>query len=148
MTPAWGQRWIDLEEHIAHDRGPLVLFALMLREELAVLVSTSDPGLGGKWDLVVSAAWLSDDRKADLDYMTRKIQKRLGAEVLQDIARILLLRPADPLVRRFREAVSTDLEHKWHSLDEPEQAGLPDIRHAFVVTSKRRNGVVQQAHVK
>lgn len=120
----------------------------MLREELAVLVSTGDPGLGGKWDLVVSAPWLSENRKTDLEYMTRKIQKRLGTGVLQDIARILLLRPSDPLVRRFREAVSADVEHEWRSLDEPEQVGLPDIRHAYVITSKRRNGVAQHAHVK
>lgn len=79
--------------------------------------------------------------------MTRKIQKRLGTAVLQDIARILLLRPFDLLVRRFREAVPNDFEHQWHSLDEPEQAGLPDIRHAYVITSKRRHAG-QNAHVK
>ena len=98
MTPAWRQRWIDLEDDIAQERGPLVLFALIQREELAVLVSTGDSGLGGKWDVVVSAPWLSKNRKADLDYMTRRIQKRLGTKVLQDVARILLLRPSDPVI--------------------------------------------------
>lgn len=97
-----------LEQRLAAERGPFVLFALLLRPQLSSVVSTSDPGVLGRWDLVVSAEWLNADRKSELDYLTSQLKVETGPTVLTQLSRVVILAPDDPFVRAVTKTFSTE----------------------------------------
>jgi hypothetical protein len=73
---------------IARDKGGMFLFALC------------SPGEGmPSWDVVVSAQWLREDSRADLDYVAKRISRALSPDEMASLARIVTLSPEEPFVR-------------------------------------------------
>jgi len=122
MVEAFTDAFRRLESKIAEERGDFALFALFLREDLP-----------DRWDLIVSASWVTD-RKAALDYFISKIQSELGASVLIDLSRIVFVDPQDQAVQNFNRAIH--VEHGAVEVRDSTFFGLP-VKHAFIITSKR-----------
>lgn len=117
-------RFVELERAIAEEKGGFAVFALFLREDAL-----------DKWDLIVAAPWIEEERKDALSYVTRKVQAAFTAEELSQISRIVLLDVDNPAVEAVHQAVGT-IRHQ--------QAEVRDnffglhIKHAYIVTSERR----------
>lgn len=69
------------------EHGPLLFFALFLREDSLE-----------KWDIVVSATWLSSSEKAAYKMIVPKIQAALTASELVQFSRVVILDNTDPVV--------------------------------------------------
>lgn len=70
----------------------MVLFALFLREDSL-----------DKWDIVVSASWLSSSEKNAYDIVISKIQSELDTSELAQLSRVVILDTTDPVVPFLRE---------------------------------------------
>jgi len=62
------------------EHGPMLLFVLFLREDSLE-----------KWDVVVSASWLSSSEMAAYEIVVSKIQAVLSASELLRLSRIVIL---------------------------------------------------------
>jgi len=62
------QKFTDLERTLSQEKGPFALFALFLREDAV-----------DKWDLILAAPWIEDDRKQALSDITSRIQATFAA---------------------------------------------------------------------
>ncbi len=86
-----------LEQELARERGPLNLFALLEREDLA-----------DRWDLVVSASWAKEDEPT-LRYLAGAVQRHLAPEEVTLLSRIVILEANENPVRAINETY--DIEH-------------------------------------
>ena len=57
----------ELESRIAEEEGSFVLFALFMREDAP-----------DRWDLIVSAPWITGDKRDAVDYFVNQIKSQLG----------------------------------------------------------------------
>lgn len=71
---------------------PILLFSLFLREDSLQ-----------KWDLVVSASWLSSGEKKAYEIIVSKIQSFLNAAELAQFSRVVILDNTDPVVGFLQE---------------------------------------------
>jgi hypothetical protein len=128
------QKFVELEREIAKERGDFALFALILRPGLSGVVSTSDdPGIIGRWDLVVSAPWVGRNQKEELEYFVRKLRMRVGETGTGFLSRIVMLTPTDQFVRTMNASFRTDdspIEVLRSSL-----SGV-EIERAYIIRSK------------
>ena len=85
MIEAIKNKLIGLEEQIAREKGPFVLFALFLRED-----ETS------KWDVLAASDWLEQDKEAGIRYLAENLQKALASEELLSLSRIFVLSKGHP----------------------------------------------------
>jgi len=74
------------------EHGPVLLFALFLREDALE-----------KWDIVVSASWLSSSEKNAYKIVVSKIQALLSPSELVQFSRIVILDDTDPVVSFLQE---------------------------------------------
>ena len=79
-------------ESLEKEHKPLMLFALFLREDSLQ-----------KWDIVVSATWLSSSQKESYDIVVSKIQSVLNASELTQFSRVVILDSFDPVVAFLQE---------------------------------------------
>ena len=112
----------DIEKDIAQEKGPLNLFALLEREDLAE-----------RWDLVVSASWAKVDQ-ATLRYISEVIKRHLAPEAMTFLSRIVVLPATEEPVRSINRIY--DVEHGQIELREPARFGLP-VKHGYIITSRR-----------
>ena len=56
----------NMERQVAEEKGPVSLFGLFLRE-----------GAPDKWDLVVSAPWIDENKEAGLAYPAKSLRSAL-----------------------------------------------------------------------
>ena len=116
------EKYRTAERRIARARGPLSLFGLFERQD--------NPG---RLDLVVSAPWLTTDRRGLQDLA--KFLPRLTAQESALIGRIVALDPDDEFVRDLNRLVATEGHLR-------ETGGLRawevDVRRGYVFTSARR----------
>ncbi len=76
---------------ITAKKGPFAFFALILRAD----------AVGGDWELVVSAPWLMPyDLKSGAEF-TRLLGKSIGRKSLVELARIAVVSPTDPTLRKL-----------------------------------------------
>ncbi len=120
-------RFTDLESQLAREKGDFALFALLLREDVP-----------DRWDLVVSAPWVVEDRQAALQFFIKRIQSQLGAPILTDLSRIVFVDPQDPSVQNLNRAIH--VEHGVVEVKDSDFFGLP-IKHAYIITSKRPKAI-------
>ena len=106
---------------------PFTLFALFMREEVP-----------GRWDLVVSAPWVSDQGDA-LNYLVDRIKTDLGPGALINLSRIVFVDPNEQAVQDLNRDIS--IEHGMVEVKDSNFLGLP-IKQACFITSKR-----PEAHV-
>ncbi len=74
------------------EHGSIWLFALFLREDSLE-----------KWDIVVSAPWLSSSEKEAYKMVVSKIQAALSASELLQFSRVVILDKTDPVVAFLQE---------------------------------------------
>lgn len=118
------EKFGELESHIAEEKGGFVLFALFMRED------TPD-----RWDLIVSAPWVGDDKRSAVNYFVSQIKSRLGEGGLTNLSRIVVIDPKDVAVQALNRAIQ--IEHGRVEVRDSNFFGLP-IKHAYIITSKRR----------
>ena len=117
------QKFAELESRIAEEKGAFALFALFMREDAP-----------DRWDLIVSAPWLGDDKRAAVNYFVAQIKSRLGEQDLTSLSRIVVVDPEDAAVQALNRAIQT--EHGSVEVRDSNFFGLP-VKHAFIITSKR-----------
>jgi hypothetical protein len=117
----WVERFRKLEANVSAERGELALFALFLREDVP-----------DRWDLIVSAPWAEDRRRA-VNYLIEKIKSEIGAEDLTHLARIVFVDMNDAGVKNLNRAIH--VEHGAVEVRDSNFFGLP-IKHAFIISSK------------
>jgi hypothetical protein len=119
LTDSFGR----VESQVARERGDFVLFALVLRDDAP-----------DRWDLVVSAPWVGDDKRQAVDYMVGQIKAMLGPEYLTYLSRIVFVDPDQDAVQNLNRAMH--VEHGNVEVRDSYFFGLP-IRRAAIITSKR-----------
>lgn len=117
------QRLVDLERRLARERGPFSFFGLFLREDAS-----------GKWDLVVAADWIDEDRIKALQYLAKELQSELAKDVTVLSRIVLMEQDGLDAMHRFIQTEHSDMEVRDSVF-----FGL-SIKHAFIVTSMRRDG--------
>jgi hypothetical protein len=117
------QRFAALEASVAEEKGPFALFALFMREEVP-----------DRWDLIVSAPWLGDDRQAAVAYLVVQIKSRLGAQELINLTRIVVIDPENEALQNLNRVIQT--EHGTVEVADSEFFGVL-VKRAFIITSKR-----------
>jgi hypothetical protein len=98
ITSELTDKFADLEARVAEEKGAFVLFALFMREEVP-----------DRWDLIVSAPWIGDDKRGAVDYLIGQIKSRLGEQ-------------GCPASRKSSSSITF--------------FGLP-VKQAYIITSKR-----------
>jgi hypothetical protein len=116
-----------LEQEIAAERGPFILFALFLREEAP-----------NRWDLVVAAPWFGSDKMETLRYLADRLQARLTPEEVVLLSRIVIINEDNP----YLEDVSREIQVE-HALVEIRDRVFfgQQIERGYVITSNGVEGV-------
>ena len=86
-----------LEREVSAQKGEFSLFGLFLRED----AQNKD-----KWDLLVSATWLEENKGEGLAYLSEEIRKRLEPDELLCISRIVVLEKGNPILEAIHKAVN------------------------------------------
>lgn len=128
-------RFRSVEAAIAAEKGPFVLFALVLRPDAMGLASTSstNPQVVDRWDVLVSAPWMKASGKEDLDYVVKKIQEQMKPDELRGISRVAFVSVDSALAQGFNSLV--EVEHGEGQLTHA-QVGHMLIDRAIVITSR------------
>jgi hypothetical protein len=116
------EKFARLEAEIAQEKGDFTFFALFMREDVP-----------DRWDLIVSAPWVGEDKQGAVDYLVAQIKSRLGKEHLICLSRIV---PADPdhvAVQDLNRAIH--VEHGNVEVNDRNFFGLA-IKRAHIITSK------------
>jgi len=116
-------RFIELERSISEEKGDFALFALFLREDA-----------GDKWDLILAAPWIEEDRKSALSEITKRIQATFETEELTQLSRVVLVDLANPAVEAVNRAVR--IQHGQAEVKDSNFFGL-QIKHAYIISSER-----------
>lgn len=114
---------IAIEKETSVERGEYNLFALFLREDSS-----------NKWDILVAATWIDNNKEDALKYLAPKIQKAFTQNELLQISRIVIIEDTNPALPSLQQAVS--IEHGSAEIKDSSFFGL-QIKHAFLITSKR-----------
>ena len=113
-----------IEKETSLEKGGYNLFALFLREESS-----------NKWDILVSANWIDENKEEALKYLAQKIQKEFTREELAQISRIVIIEKENPSLPALQQTI--DIEHGTAEIKDSNLFGL-QIKHAFLITSKSR----------
>src|SRR5262249_1511668 len=98
--------FVDVAHDIADERGELALFMLALRSEMTMVMPTSSADPGQRWDVIVSAPWISAGRRMPLGYIFEKIKAHGGRRAMLSVASVRIVPVSDPLVKRVSQAVA------------------------------------------
>jgi hypothetical protein len=112
-----------IEKETSADRGEYDLFALFLREDSS-----------NKWDILVSASWVNDNKEDALKYLAQKIQNAFTPDELFQISRIVIIERNNPALPALQQAIR--VEHGTAEIKDSNLFGL-QIKHAFLITSRR-----------
>ena len=113
-----------IEKETSAERGEYDLFALFLREESS-----------NKWDILVSAKWISESKEDALKYLAQRIQKSFTSSELLQISKIVIIEKNNPALPALQQAIS--VEHGSAEIKDSNFFGL-QIKHGFLITSKSR----------
>lgn len=128
--------FVKAARRLADAKGPLRLFALVLRSETRDLVSTTDPGrTSGKWDLLIAADWLPENDTKELQWVVQQIRAFSSPKVMQDLSRVVVLPPRHPIVEALAE--QTKSADKVVRVPDPDVFGF-NVEQAYVITSGNR----------
>ena len=117
------EKFIELERRLAEEHGQFSLFALFLRED-----STD------KWDLVVAAPWIEENRKEGLAQISNRVQQTFAPEELSRLSRVVLIDDSNPALKAMHEALHC--QHGTNEVRDSDFFGL-QIKHAYIITSQR-----------
>lgn len=114
-----------LEATLSKERGDFVLFALFEREDTP-----------NKWDFILSATWLKENKK-ELSNIVKRLHAKFSSAELLSLSRLLLLKPNDPFVVNINKLIQ--VEHGEVELINCVINQI-SIRHAFIISSKLATG--------
>jgi len=117
------EKLIRTEKRISEEKGDFNLFGLFKRTDLE-----------GAWDIIISASWLSENKREDLTYIIGEIKKDLLVEDLRLLARIVLIKPEDNLIKKLNMAI--EIQHGKTEMINTEINGIK-LAHVYLITSKR-----------
>jgi hypothetical protein len=72
----------EVEADLARERGGVLFFGLLKSADLP-----------DRWDVVITARWVTDSQLTDLRYLADKLRSRLTPDEMLSLARIVLLAP-------------------------------------------------------
>ncbi|MEO6050999.1 MAG: hypothetical protein ABIP78_06670 [Pyrinomonadaceae bacterium] len=121
------EKFQDLELEISKVKGDFALFALFLRDDSV-----------DKWDIVVAAPWIENDRKNALAYITSRIQLVFSKAELTRISRVILIDEANPALSAVNTAIR--MNHGAAEVKDSNFFGLR-IKHGYILTSQRPNAI-------
>lgn len=116
------EKFARLEAEIAQERGDFTFFALFMREDVP-----------DRWDLIISAPWVGEDKRGAVDYLISQIKSRLGKEHLICLSRIVPVDPENVAVQDLNRAIP--VEHGNVEVNDRTFFGLA-IKRAHIITSK------------
>jgi hypothetical protein len=117
------EKFTELEASIAAEKGPFAFFALFMREEVP-----------DRWDLIVSAPWVSSDKQSAVAFFIAQIKTRLGAQALTHLSRIIVIDSENAAVQELNRTIQT--LHGSIEVRDRYFFGLP-VKHAYIITSQR-----------
>jgi hypothetical protein len=118
------EKLIQIEKATSKEKGEYELFGLFLRENSS-----------SKWDLLVSANWILNDKEKALKYLAEKLQNILSPQELLSISRIVIIEQNNPALPSLQQAIH--VEHGTAEIRASNFFGL-NIQHAYLITSRRR----------
>lgn len=116
------KKFTRLESQIAKERGDFTLFALFMREDVP-----------DRWDLIISAPWVGEDKRGAVDYLIDQIKSKLGKEDLIWLSRIVPVDPEDVEVQDLNRTIQ--VEHGNVEVRDSNFFGQA-IKRAHIITSK------------
>lgn len=111
------------EKALSESKGHFDLFGLFLRKDAP-----------DKWDLLISADWAREDKKAAIKCILEEIRKVLSDQELLMLSRLVVLDQDDMALKALRGA--THVEHGLAEISNYNFLGL-EIKHAYLITSMR-----------
>ena len=114
---------MGVERHAAAEKGDFALFAAFVREDA-----------GEKWDLVVSAPWLEENRKEGFHYLVGQVASRLTSDELFTLSRVVVVDEDNPGVKALHETVQT--KHARVEMVDCVLFGMK-MKRAYIITSSR-----------
>lgn len=112
----------SVERLLSKEKGAFNLFALFLREDAPE-----------KWDLLIAAPWVEEDKAETLKRVSKELQKRLSKEELLKLSRVVIIDQSNPALRAFQ---TIHVEHGDMDIKDRNLFGL-QIKHAHIITSRR-----------
>lgn len=112
-----------VEQQIAEEKGPFLLFALFLREDAPDL-----------WDLLISAPWIESNKGEALRYVVPKLQEVASRDELSKLSRVSIIEKNQPALAAIQSAFH--VEHGLAEIRSSNFFGL-QIKHAYIITSRR-----------
>ena len=86
-----------IKKETATERGEYDLFALFLREDSS-----------NKWDILVAAPWIDNNKEEALKYLSKKIQNSFDQSELFFISRIVIIEDNNPTLATLPQAINTE----------------------------------------
>ena len=114
---------------LENEKGPLLICALFLREEPLE-----------KWDVVISASWLSPKEMQSYKIISSKLKEYLSDSEFLQYSRIELLNSTDP-VDSYLQSLKTIDNGGYEELSRDELSDKFDfvIKKAYLLRSKKTN---------
>ena len=125
------KKLVSLERKASAEKGDFALFALFVREDTP-----------NQKDLVVSAAWLEEDKRAALRYLTGQLYALLDLPEILSLSGVILVDRDNPGMAEIHEAVS--VEHGMVELVNERFFGS-DMERAYIITSGRDGSMKEDA---
>jgi hypothetical protein len=116
---------ILIERETSQEKSGYDLFALFLREDSS-----------NKWDILVAAKWINNNKEDALKYLATKIQNSFNQDELLLISRIVIIEDNNPALPALQQAIN--IEHGSAEIKDSNFFGI-QIKHAFLITSLRRH---------
>ncbi|HHC24317.1 MAG TPA: hypothetical protein ENK58_02715 [Desulfobacterales bacterium] len=117
------EKLISIENEIAGEKGPFLLFGLFERED--------SPNM---WDIVVSSPWIDKNRRKTSEYIIDKINSELTPEEMITLSAVVVLYPTNDFVRDVTGEVD-EVEHRSERLTNCVFNGIT-MKNAHIITSK------------
>ncbi len=117
------EKYKRLEKQMAEEKGAFNLFALSLLENSM-----------NRWDLLISASWILDNREKELRYVVSKLQETLSAEEFAKLSRIVLIEKNSPVLDALNKTAL--VKHGNVEIQDKNLFGL-EIKRAHIITSTK-----------
>lgn len=112
-----------IEQRLSKKKGRFWIFALLQREDSA-----------GKWDLLVSAAWLQEEDRQSLDHIISALEQDFDRDDFLQLSRVVVLNPDNPVVQELSLAFSQ--EHRPTFIQNITVNGMQFVQ-GVIITSRR-----------